>query len=155
MEKKNRPISLLPILRKIIKKLIIDAIFYIHLFQNNLIASNQSDLCWMDSTINELLSITNKIYRMFKETTSKETLADFLDLSKTFDRVWRDGLLCEIECCRIFEYLLALITSFLSNRKQRVVLEDKSSQFTAVSAGVSPSSVRCSFMFILMISLIA
>ena len=91
--KKNyRPISLLPVFGKIYDKLIFDAI-YIHICQNNLIASNQSGFRLGDSTINQLLLITNKIYSSFDETPPRETGAVFFDLSKAFDRIWHDGLL--------------------------------------------------------------
>ena len=76
-----RPISLLPILGKIFEKLLFDKI-YSHLCENGLLAPNQSGFRPCDSTINQLLSITHKIYNAFEEIPSKETRSVFLDLSK-------------------------------------------------------------------------
>ena len=108
---------------KIYEKLIYDAI-YIDLCQNNLISSNQSDIRPGDSTINQLLLITNKIYSAFDGTPPKDTRAILLDLSKAFERVSHDGLLYKMKC-GISGDLHALIRVFVSNRRQRVVLNGK------------------------------
>ena len=94
--KKNyRLISLLPIFGKIFEKLIFDAI-YLHLCENDLLTVNQSGFRPGDSTVNQLLLITHKIYSAFEENPSRETRTVFLDLSKAFDRVWHDGLMYKI-----------------------------------------------------------
>ena len=85
-----RPISLLPIFGKIFEKIIFD-VLYCHLCDQGLITQHQSGFRPGDSTINQLLSITEKIYSAFEEIPSKETRAVFLDLSKAFDRVWHEG----------------------------------------------------------------
>ena len=46
----------------------------------------------------------------------------FLDISKTFDKVWHEGLIFKLEQNGMSGKLLRLIKDFLSNRKQRVVL---------------------------------
>ena len=61
-----RPISLLPICRKIFEKLIFDTI-YEHLCVNNLLTPNQSGFRPGDSTINQLISITHSINTAFEE----------------------------------------------------------------------------------------
>ena len=76
----------------------------------------------------------------------------FLDLSKAFDRVWHDGLMYKMECCGISGDLLALIQSFLSDRKQRVVLNGKSSQWSTISAGVPQGSVLGPLLFLVYIN---
>ena len=81
-----------------------------------------------DSTINQLLAITHTIYSGFEEIPSKESRAVFLDLSKAFDRVRHEGLLYKLECSGVSGNLLHLISNFLSNREQRVLLNGKSSE---------------------------
>ena len=50
-----------------------------------------------------------------------------LDISKAFDRVWHAGLFYRLKCYGISGQVFGLISSFLSNRHLRVVLEGKSS----------------------------
>ena len=89
-EKNYRPISLLPICGKMFEKLIFDAI-YESLCGNQLLTLSQSGFRPGDSTVNQLLSITHKIYSAFEEFPSRETRAIFLDIPKAFDKVWQDG----------------------------------------------------------------
>ena len=65
-----RPISLLPILGKIFEKLLSEKI-YSHLCEDGLLTPNQSGFRPGDSTVNQLLSITHKIYSAFEEIPSK------------------------------------------------------------------------------------
>ena len=96
---------------------------YKHFCHNDLLNPNQSGIHPSDSTINQLLAITHKIYCAFESVPSLETRSIVLDFSKAFDRVWHDGLLYKLESSGISSNLLALMRSFLANRKQiRVVL---------------------------------
>ena len=54
-----------------------------HLCNNGLLTPHQSGFRPGDSTINQLLAITHKIYTAFEEIPSRETLLVFLDLSKS------------------------------------------------------------------------
>ena len=65
--------------------------------ENGLITSRKSGIGSGDSTINQLLSITHKIYSAFEEIPSHETRAVFLDLWKAFDRVCHEGLLYKLQ----------------------------------------------------------
>ena len=125
---------------------------YSHFCENGLLTPNQSGFRPGDSPINQLLSITHKIYSAFEEVPSKETRSVFLDLSKAFDRVWHEGLLYKLECNGITGNLLALIQDYLANRKQRVVLNGKSSEWAKISAGVPQGSVLGPLFFLVYIN---
>ena len=84
IKKNYRLISLLPICGKIFEKLIFDAT-YEHLTDNQLLTPNQAGFRQGDSTINQLLYITHRIYAAFEEFPSRENCDVFLDLSKAFD----------------------------------------------------------------------
>ena len=115
LKKNYRPISLLPICGKIFEKIIFDSI-YKHFTDNKLFTPNQSGFRPGDSTINQLLYITHKIYSAFEDYPSRETRAVFLDISKAFDKVWHEGLIFKLKSYGISGGLLNLIISYLSNR---------------------------------------
>ena len=50
----------------------------------------------------------------------------FLDISKAVDRVWHKGPLWKLEYLGIRHQLLSWIHSYLTDRKQRVVIDDQS-----------------------------
>ena len=85
-----------------------------------LISDNQSGFKPGDSCINQLLSITHNIYKSFDD--GYEVRSVFLDISKTFDKVWHDGLIFKLQENGISGNLLNVLKHFLTNTKQRVVL---------------------------------
>ena len=114
---------------------------YRHFTDNQLLTPNQSGFRPGDSTINQLLYITQKIYTAFKEFPSRESRAVFLDILKAFDKIWHEGLVFKLKTYGISGPLLALIVSYLSNRQQRVVLNGKTSVWSYISGGVPQGSV--------------
>ena len=151
LKKNYRPISLLPVCGKIFEKLIFDAI-YEYFCENQLLTPSQSGFRPGDSTVNQLLSITHKIYSAFEEFPSRETRTIFLDISKAFDKVWHDGLLFKLKCYGISDCLFTLIEDFLRNRQQRVVMNGKSSGWSSVMAGVPQGSVLGPLFFLVYIN---
>ena len=66
---------------------------------------------------------------------SGATLAVVLDISRAFQRVWQSGFLHKLKSYGISRQIFGLISSFLSNRLPRVVLDKKFSQEYPVNAG--------------------
>ena len=64
--KNYRPVSLLPICRKIFERLLYNEMFSFFI-ENGLISQNQSGFKPEDSCINQLLSITHESYKSFDE----------------------------------------------------------------------------------------
>ena len=99
----------------------------------------------------DLLSVvSDRIARDFNR--SGATRAVVLDISKAFDRVWHAGLLPELKSYGISKQIFGLVSSFLSNRRLRLVLDGKSSQEYPVNAGVPQGSILCPTLFLLYIN---
>ena len=132
--------ALLPICAKIFEKLIFNALY--SFFEDHKLPNPcQSGFKKNDSCINQLLSITHEIYSAFNCNPSLEVQAVFLDLSKAFDKVWHDGLIYKLASLSISGDLLKLVQNYLDNRFQRVLLNDQTSEWKPVKAGVSQGSI--------------
>ena len=151
LKQNYRPISLLPIFGKILEKLIFDSL-YQHLNMNSLLNPNQSGFRPGDSTVNQLLSIVHSIFTAFDCNPTLDVRSVYLDISKAFDRVWHQGLIYKLRRCGVSGKLLTLMQSFLENRKQRTVLNGKTSTWSTISAGVPQGSILGPLFFLIYIN---
>ena len=78
--------------------------------------------------------------------------AVFLDFRKAFDSVPHKHLLLKLERLGVSGNVLKWISSFLSNRQQRVVINGQSSEWTDVSSGVPQGSVLEPLLFIMFVN---
>ena len=109
----------MPIFGKIFEKIILNKI-YNFLLEEKLLNPNQSGFRPSDSCINQLQS--HEIFETFDCNLSLELRSVFLDISKAFDKVWREGLLYNLKSMGISGELYNLLENFLLGRFQRVVL---------------------------------
>ena len=65
----------------------------------------------------------------------------FLDIFKAFDRVWNNGLLFKLKKDCASGNLFELITSSLSGRFQKVLLNDQTSDWKTIQADVPQVSI--------------
>ena len=100
--KNYTPNSLLPVVGKMFERIIYNNMFE-YFTSSNLVWPNQSGFKPDDSCINQLLSITNEIYHSLDN--CFEIRGAFLDISKTFYKLWHDGLILEFWTFIIMEYL--------------------------------------------------
>ena len=103
-----------------------ESCIHTHLFnyisRNNLLTPFQSGFIPGDSITNQLLHI----YHMFCEAVDngKDVRVVFCDINKAFDRLRHKGLLYKLAAIEILDSLLRWFTSYLSGRRQRVVVDD-------------------------------
>ena len=103
-----------------------------------------------DSTTFQLLHT----YHTFIEAvdSGKEVCVVFCDFNKAFDRVWHKCLLHKLACMGISGSPLQWFQSYLSNHRQRVVLNEVESDWVGVLAGVPQGSILGPLLFLIYIT---
>ena len=145
-----RPISLLNSEDKVSERLVLKHL-YNHLHRHNLISSLQSSFMPGDSTVNQFAYLYNTFCQTLD--VGKEVRVVFGDISKAFDRVWHSGLLLKLQAAGVTGEVLAWFKSYLSNRKQRVVLPGAVSDWVFIQAGVPQGSILGPLLFLLYMTL--
>ena len=79
--------------------------------ENDLLSSNQSGFRPDESWINQLLSLTHEIYQSFDN--DLEVRGVFLNIFKTFVKVWHKGVILKLSCNGISGNLQNLLKTFL------------------------------------------
>ena len=144
-----RPVSLLPICGKIFERLPYNKTLNFFL-ENDLISQKESGFRPGDSCINQLLSINHEILISFD--IGLEVRRLFLDISKAFDKVWHVGLIYKLRQNGVCGDLINILNDFLTNRKQRFVLNGQCSSWVDIRAGVPQGSILGPLLFLIYVN---
>ena len=140
-----RPISLLPILSKLLEKLILKRLNPI-LERYHIIPDYQFGFRNHHSTTEQVHRIVNKIVDDMNN--KKYCTAAFLDISQAFDKVWHKGLLFKIKN-QLPHHYYEIFKSYLENRFYYVKCQNSQSQTHKIHSGVPQGSVLGPILYLI------
>ena len=141
-----RPISILPSLSKICESVIHDRLLK-HCMENDIISERQAAYLKGDSTVSQLVQIVHNIRKCWGEKNIMQGL--FLDVSSAFEKVWHNGLLAKLSQIGVNGLFYNILSSYLSERRQTVVVDGQKSDILDVKAGIPQGSRLGPLLFIL------
>ena len=146
-----RPISILPILSKVLERIILQQLAE-HIEEKSIYLESQSGFRKSHSTITVLLKLKDDIKLAMSR--SEVTLSVFADFSKAFDTVDYRILIKQLSNLGFSRKVLHLIRDYLSERKQYAQIDDKSSSKLDVQFGVPQGSILGPILFNLYVTTI-
>ena len=140
-----RPISVLPVLSKIIERAVHDQLYHF-LTKNGVLNPCQSGFRRNHSTATTLIDVSDYILNNMNK--GLITGALFLDLKKAFDTVDYDILLQKLYNYGVTGNTLNWFKSYLSDRMQAVNINSTLSDFKNVNIGIPQGSILGPLLFI-------
>ena len=142
LTKNYRPVSVLPIVSKIFERLLQkQTISYIDQYLSNFLCGYRQDY----STQTALISMLEKWRNILDN--KGYSGAILMDLSKAFDTINHELLLAKLHAYGFSEQALLILSSYLSNRKQHVKINNTFSSWTDLIQGIPQGSVLRPLLF--------
>ena len=144
-----RPISILPVISKILEKIVNTQIMQ-YLESNNLIHENQFGFRKNKNTTLALTQFTNQILKAFND--GKSVLGVYLDFSKAFDTLDHQTLLYKLKQLKFSSNSIKWVENFLSQRKQVTIIGQSVSDELSITCGVPQGSILGPTLFLIYIN---
>jgi len=139
-----RPISILPVLARILEKILASQLLN-HINKFNILPQTQSGFRRGYGCATALINITDDVLRNTND--GRLTALVLLDYSKAFDTINHEVLLSILRYIGLGVSAVSLFTNYLSERRQKVVLCGKASLSSVVCSGVPQGSILGPMLF--------
>jgi hypothetical protein len=147
MVENYRPISLLSTVGKVLERCVHQLVYTVI---SNDIVQVQHGFMSKKSTSTQLVEFYDIIYKNVDNHIQTDVV--YLDLAKAFDSVPHNLLLLKLKSYGIGGRLLLWFKVYLSNRRQRVVVEGNCSEYKRVLSGVPQGSILGPLLFVMYIN---
>ena len=142
-----RPISLLPVISKILEKLV--SIRLVKFFtKHKILYEGQYGFRRQRNTTDAIMDLTGNILHSFNK--GMFTIGIFLDMTKAFDSIKHETLLYKLQNYGIRGTVFNWLKSYLSNRKLQVKFKNTLSDQYTVDFGIPQGSVLGPLLYIVL-----